>query len=154
MRVFSVQFTGVAVAAVQDLFDLLATTGMAFKVHEVRLGQITTASVGNLRVSLRRLPGTVTVGSGGATATPQKMNFNDAAATFTARTNDTAQATTSGTASIIVSDVFNVINGWLYLPAPEDRPIIAPGQALIVSLDSAPSASETMSGTIVVEELF
>ena len=70
----------------------------------------------NLPVSLKRLPATVTPGSGGSTPTPQATSPNDTAATVTAHVNDTARSTTSGTPSVLVADDFNVINGYLWLP--------------------------------------
>lgn len=153
-RVYTIEFDNVSVAAVQDALAVYAGSGMAFKVHEVTLGQITATSIGNLRLTLKRLPATVTAGSGGSTPTPRKLNNGDAAATVTAHANDTTQATTSGTSQTLRGDIFNVINGFLYQPAPDDRPVIAPGQAFIVSLDSAPASAQTMSGTVTIEELF
>jgi hypothetical protein len=46
------------------------------------------------------------------------------------------------------------VNGWLWLPPESDRFIIAPGQAGILSLNTAPSSSLTVSGSATVEELF
>ena len=154
MRIYTTQFAGVAVTAVQDLFALTATANMAIKIHEVVIGQITATVIGNLRISLKRLPSTVTAGSGGSTPTIIAINPSDASATTTVRANDTTQATTSGTAQILRSDIYNVLNGFIFLPPIEDRPIIKPSQAFIVSLDTAPGSSETMSGSIVWEELF
>ncbi len=154
MRVYTMQFNNVAVSAVQDLLALYPGANMAIKIHEVVLGQITATVIGNLRVTLKRLPATVSSGSGGAAGTIQAINPDDSAATTTGRTNDTVQATTGGTAQIMRGDIYNVLNGYVFLPPIEDRPIIKPSQAFIVSLDGAPSAAETMSGTIVFEELF
>jgi hypothetical protein len=151
-RIYSVSFKGVSVSAVQDLFGIYAGA-KAFKVHSISLGQVTATAVGNLKLSLNRLPATVTAGSGGTTPSPEPLSPNDTAATITAQANDTTQATTGGTAQTLFADAINVINGYLFLPPAEDRPIVAPSQAFIVSLDSAPGA-QTWSGTIVVEELF
>lgn len=154
MRIYTCQFNNVAVSAVQDLFAITATASMAIKIHEIIIGQVTSTVIGNLRLSLKRMPSTVTAGSGGGAGTIQSINPSDAAATSTVRINDTVQATTSGTAQIIRSDIYNVLNGFIYLPPIEDRPIIKPSQAFIVSLDSAPGSAETMSGNIIFEELF
>lgn len=151
-RVYTISFAGVGVTAVQDLLAVYSGSVKAFKVHSVVLGQISATAVGNLRVSLKRIEATVTPGSGGTTPTPIPLVFTDTSATITAHVNDTSQA--SGTTQLLVADVFNVINGWLYLPPAEDRPVINPSQAFVVSLDTAPVSSETMSGTITVEELF
>jgi len=152
-RVYSSIFANVAISAVQDLFSVQATATMAFEVHEIVLGQITATSVGNLRVSLHRLPATVTVGSGGSNAAPAPHNFTDAAATVSARVNDTTQATTSGTNTVLNADVWNVINGWQYLPAPEDRYQIKISQGFICSLDTAPGSAETSNGKLTIAEI-
>jgi len=151
-RVYSVTSAAVSVSAAQDLVCIY--TGVkAIKVHSVTIGQITATAVGNLKVRLIRLPATVTAGSGGSTPTPVPLSPNDSAATATAHANDTTQATTGGTAAVLVADAYNVVNGYLYLPPEEDRPVIGPSQAFTVSLDSAPSA-EVTSVTVVFEELF
>ena len=153
-RIYEISFQNVSISATQDLFNIAATSGMAFALHEIQLGQITQTSVENLQISLRRFTATVTNGSGGGAATPQKHTSGDAAATVTARINDTVVATTNGTATVIRPDTFSLLNGYFYLPAPEDRIIIAPSQNLIIRLDSAPAAARTMSGSAVIEELF
>ena len=152
MRVYTMTFKNVSVSAVQDLLALYAGTGGALEVHEFVLGQNTQTTVGNLRISLNRLPATVTAGSGGSAGTLNKSRSGDAGATITGRTNDTSQATTSGTAVAVREDVYNPINGYQFLPAPEDRPACNPSEAIIVSLDSAPG-SMSSNGSITAAEL-
>jgi len=153
-RVYTVSFANVSVSATQDLVTVFAGTSKAFRLHSVTLGQTTASAVGNLAISLKRLVGTITNGSGGSTPTPVPVSPNDTAATITAHANDTTRTTVSGSTVILVADVFNVINGYLYLPPAEDRPIIGIGQTLVLSLDGAPASAETMSGCVTVEELF
>lgn len=152
-RIYTISFSNVSVAAVQDLISAQSTAGMAFSVHSLVLGQTTATTVGNLRVTLKRFSGAYTIGSVGSAATPAAQNFGDAAATVTGRVNDTTQ-TTAGTSKVLVADVYNPINGYQFLPPPEDRPIIAISQAFVVSLDTAPSGGETTNGTLTIEELF
>jgi len=151
-RVYTVGFNNVTLAAVQDLFSLLATANMAFEVHYVKFGQVTQSAIGGLRLRLRRLPATVTVGSGGTAPTPAPIFPNDAAATVTARVNDTVQATTSGTA-IDLPDTWDLPFGYLWMPPESDRIIIKPSQAFIVSLDSTPG-SLVANGHMAFGELF
>lgn len=153
MRVYTMNFAGVAITAVQDLLMLLCTSASAIEIHEIVIGQISATTVGNLNISLKRMPATVTVGSGGNAGTINKNRSGDAATTISGRINDTVQATTSGTAVTIHSDVYNPINGWQFLPAPEDRPACNVSEAFVVSLNTAPASSETMSGMIRFAEL-
>ncbi|MDE2096256.1 MAG: hypothetical protein KGL39_03355 [Patescibacteria group bacterium] len=153
MRVYTMTFANVSVSAVEDLLALYAGASAAFEVHEFVIGQITGTTVANLRFTANRLPATVTAGSGGAAGTINKARSGDAAATVTGRTNDTTQATTSGTKVVIRADVYNTINGYQFLPAPEDRPACNPSEAFVVSLDQAPGSAETMNGSITFGEL-
>lgn len=152
-RIYEVPFSNVSVSAVQDLFSVQSTSGMAFKLLEIVLGQITVATVESLRLTFKRYSGAYSIGSGGSSITPVKHNFGDAAATVTARGNDTTQ-TSGGTSSIIRADVFNEINGFQYLAIPDKEIILAPSQALIISLDIAPAAARTMNGSLLLEELY
>lgn len=152
-RIYTVSFASVAVTAVQDLISVQSTSGMAIEIHEIVLGQVTATSIEALAISLKRFSGAYTIGSGGSAATPAKHNFGDSAATATGRVNDTTK-TTGGTSTTIRAEVFNEVNGFQYLPAPDDRPVIAPSQAFVLSLDGAPAASRTVSGALTFAELF
>ena len=152
-RVYETQFNNVTVSAVQDLLSVQSTSGMALKILEIVLGQITITSVEALRLTFKRFSGAYTIGSGGSAPTPQKHNFGDAAAVGTVRANDTTQ-TTGGTSVTIRSDIFNEVNGFQYLAIPDKEIILAPSQAFILSMDNAPAAARTMSGAITFEELF
>ena len=152
-RVYTMGFANVSVSLVQDLLALY--TGVkAIEIHEIVLGQITATVIGNLRVRLVYLPATVTAGSGGSAGVINPSIATDTAATVTERTNDTTQATTSGTAVALQPDVMNVLNGYQHLPFEEDRFIIGPNSGFIVSLDTAPSSAQTWNGTIKFAELF
>lgn len=154
MRLYSVSFADVAVAAAQDLINLTATANMGLKIHYIELGQRTLSAWEAKNVILRRNPATVTVGSGGGAGTIRRMNPSDAAATFTARINDTTGQTTSSTAETLLARDWEFLNGFFWMPAPEQRPIIRPGEGFAIVLGTAPSASMTASGTAIVEELF
>lgn len=153
-RVYTLEFAGVTVAAVQDLFSLQSTSGMAFKLIEAVIGPVAgLTTTENVKVSLKRFSGAYTIGSGGSSVTPAKHNNGDAAATCTGRANDTTQ-TTGGTSVVLRAEDVNEINGWSYLAIPDKEIIIAPSQALVLSLDTAPGASRTVSGTLTFEEVF
>lgn len=151
-RIYTVSFKAVTLAAVQDLFGIYAGASMAAEIHSVKLGQFTGSTIGSAQIRLRKLPATVTSGSGGASVTPASLRTTDAAATVTARVNDTTQATTSGTAADM-ADGWDLPFGYLWMPPEADRPIIKPSEAFIVSLDTALS-SFVASGTLVFRELF
>jgi hypothetical protein len=153
-RIYTIPFRNVSVAAVQDLIAAYAGASMAIELVSVSLGQITQTAVELVQLSIKRLPATVTAGSGGSSATPVPDTDTDAAATFTARVNDTVQATSGGTIVYPMPDVFNEVNGYQWIWPERARPSCKLSEALILSLDSAPAAARTMSGSMKARELF
>lgn len=158
-RAYTVTFTAVAVTATQDLFYVKPAADKPCILEYCSISNVGgTADAGDaqeelLRVEVIRLPATVTVGSGGSAPTPRALAVNDSAAGFTARVNDTTVATTSGTAQTLIADGFNVRAGYIWLPAPEHRIVVANAEAVVVRLNLAPADSLTISGTLVVREL-
>ena len=152
-RVYSLSFKDVAVSVAQDLLAITCSASVPVIVHSVTLTQKTLTNWEAKNVSMRRLPATVTQGSGGTTPTPRPLAANDAAAGGTYHANDTTGATTSGTAVDIHTEEWNFLNGLYYLPPPEDRPVVRVSEAFVVKLDTAPSGAMTCSGTLVFEEI-
>ncbi len=153
-RIYTMAFSNASLSAVQDLLALYAGASKIFGVLSVNIGQITGTSLASMRVRLRYLPTTVTSGSGGAAATPHPFVPGDVAATVTGRVNDTTQATSSGTAIDLWDDVWNNVNGFLWVPpAPSRTPIIGLSGAFIVSLDTAPASAIVANGSVMFEEL-
>lgn len=143
----------VAASALQDLFELKSAAGKGIKLHAIHIGQSSDTDSEQLRVQIKRATGAYTSGSGGTTPTPQPLG-NDSASSFTAEMNNTTQAVAgSGALSVIHEDAFNVLNGWIFQPTPECRPIAFNGDAIIVSLPAAPLDSLTLTLTAYVEEL-
>jgi hypothetical protein len=153
-RTYNIIFRGVSITAAQDLCTALAGANMAIEIVSITLGQISLTTVESLPISIKRLTATVTNGSGGGSFTPSLDTDSDAAATFTARINDTTIATTSGSTAYVHVDVFNEVNGYQWIFPERARPSCKPTEALIFSLDGAPGAARTMSGSMKVRELF
>lgn len=153
-RPYVIQFNNVAVTAAQDLFNIAATSGMAFVLYQFELNSESSSAAAELRVIIKRLTATVTNGSGGSSATISPLYSTDGAATVTGRTNDTTRATTNGTTTNLFSFGWNVLNGLLFCPIPEIRPVFGLSQNLLIGLETAPGSSTTMDGYIVIEELF
>jgi hypothetical protein len=150
---YSVSFQDVAITALQDLFSLVVAANKPVKLHSCFLSQ--TSELGDaaeeqLRIDIVR--GNGTVGSGGTAPTIYKLNSNDAAASATARANDTTEAS-AGTEQIMHSEAFNVRAGWQYIPTPETRIITSSTDDIIaVRLLDVPGDEITMTGTLYFEE--
>jgi hypothetical protein len=153
VRTYNLTFRGVTVSAAQDLLAAYCGANMAIEIVGYKVSPAN-PTIEIRAVSIKHLPATVTTGSGGTSITPQKDTPTDAAATFTARANDTTAATTSGTADYADADAWNETNGvqWLY-PAGS-RPTAKPSEALVLSLDAAPSSGIAVSGWMKIRELF
>lgn len=153
-RIYSISFENVTVAAVQDLFAFKAsaTNGVALRRISLSAGGVTAPA--EIRLRLKRMPVTFTIGSGGTAPTIQKVNslLPFAALSTNARANDTAQGTTSGTAQVLANWQWNVLQDFLEVPPTEpERWECTASEGLIVDIAATP-ASTVMSGTFVFEE--
>lgn len=161
-RKYSIPFNGTITAAGTDtdIWSLQPADDKPILLRGITLGQ--TSEVGDaqeegVRITVRRLPATFTVGSGGnsVTAGAPLNSSGDTVWSFTARTNDTTVATTSGTAQVL--DEF----GWNERGTPYERwypdadycPGAIQGQGLVVRCETTLADDMTFSGTAFVEEM-
>lgn len=157
-RVYSVAFENVAITAVQDLFELTPAANKPVKLIALYLSNVGgTADAADaqeelLRISIRRVPATVTSGSGGTAPTPRLVDPSDAAAGATAEVNNTTQATSSGTIETLHPDGWNVRIPYALVFTPEMQWEAINGQVLVVSLLAAPADSVNCSGVLYFEE--
>ena len=146
-RMYTVQFTDVAVTAQQDLFQIEALTVPAI-IHAVYLSQITDvgdAAAENLSISINRVTDVVT----DDLATVQIDN-GDATQLADVAINETTELVTGLVR--IHSEAWNIALPFVFLPTPEMRPVVEVGNVIVVNLNTTPADSITMSGTIYFEE--
>lgn len=151
-RSYTVSFTGVAVTAQQDLFELVAAAGKPLKILGFGLSQSTEvgdAAEEGLSIILKS--GQTTSGSGGSAPTPQPNNPSDSAAGFTAETNNTTKAS-AGTIVTHYPDNWNVRQPYVMVFPDRMQPVITGGRRCTLELATTPADSITMSGWISVEE--
>lgn len=152
-RVYTASFSAIAVAADQDLIELLPAANKPIVVHECGIGTTDTETSEALSFALIRMTATVTSGSGGAAVTPTPMDSNDTAAGAACERNNTTIATTDGSALTIVAEGGNILAGLKWIFPPGGRPRAQNGEAMLFRLLLDPSASITMSGYVIFEEL-
>jgi hypothetical protein len=151
-RVYCVNFENVTVAAAQDLISLKAGSANGIKLHHLMLSAGGVSAAAELRIRLKRMPATFTQGSGGSAGTIQFVDSGDTkASTVTARTNDTTQGTTSGTAAILLPWQWNVLNFFEHLPVPDDREECAATEGFVLDVTGT-VASTVISGFAKWEE--
>lgn len=153
-RTYTIRFSGVSISAVQDLCAAYAGATMAIEVVSLTLGTTTAlANSEQVPISVKYVASTVTAGSGGTVFVPVPDTPTDSAATFTARVNDTTQAT-SATVRFPHVDVWNEIQGYQWIFPERARPSCGLNAALVFSLDAAPGAARVTYGSMKVRELF
>lgn len=154
-RTYTCVTENVSLTAAQDLAQIKNASGsnkmLRIKRCEFNVTDSSPAASQMLRFRARLLPATVTDGSGGTTPTPQPLDHGDVAATFSALMNNTTQATTSGTASVLWADGAFLLSGVdeVFIQPPT----VAPAQSFVFELLNAPTGTVHGSTTITVEEI-
>jgi hypothetical protein len=97
------------------------------------------------------------------TMTPAKLKINDQASNFAGVTGTLTagkcginfSAEGAGTKTTIWEDVFNVLNGWLWIATPNETIIMPPGctSAFGLTLPAAPTTTTNWSFGIVYREI-
>jgi hypothetical protein len=162
-RIYRVPYTGTLTAAGtdSDLLSLQPADDKPVRIIGWMIGQTSElgdAAEESLRITIRHMTATVTIGSGGSAVTPvanRPGTTEIVAAGFTARCNDTTVSTTSGTSVIMEELAWNVRNvPWERWIPEEMRPACIQGEVLIVRCESTVADDITIGMTFFVEEGF
>lgn len=154
--IYSVSFEKVSVTAVQDLFAIVAHASkqcvlLGFSLA-VSGGAADAGDAQEELLGIRIRSGQTSAGSGGSAPTPVPQDASLAAAGFTARVNDTTQAS----AGTIVTHLATALNNraGLDMPLTEGQQIIfGAGRRLTIELTTAPADALEISGTAWVQEI-
>lgn len=159
-RIYTVVFNGTLTNAGgdSDLVELTPADDKPIRLVGYVLSQISEvgdAAEEGLRISVIRLPATVTSGSGGSAPTPNPVDDVGAAAGFAAEVNNTTVATTSGTAITLDECGWNerITPMERWWPDPEMRPVARQAQALVVRCQTTAADDISLMFTAYVEEL-
>jgi hypothetical protein len=157
-RVYTVSFSGTVTAAGgdTDLWEVLPADDKPVKLRGFLLAQTTEvgdAAEEGLRISVIRLPATVTSGNGSST-TPAPMDSADSAAGAACETNGTTVATTSGTAVTLLELAWNNRQSPYEWWAPDERfaPKVKQGEGLVIRMQTTLADDMTFAGTAWIEE--
>jgi hypothetical protein len=149
---FVATFSGVAVSAAQDLFEIVAPSTKRVHVYEIVVGQYSDAgdaAAELLGVTVMR--GHTTAGTGGTTATPVSTSGSSGApsASATVLVNNTTVAT-GGSPATVRAETWNIQGPYCY--NSDNHYLLEASQRLVVRI-TAPSDGLTMSGTLVFDEV-
>jgi hypothetical protein len=151
---YSATFSSVAVTAQQDLFEYTAPADAVVIIHSVELSQSTdVGDAASEGLAILHKRGATTSGTGGTqAATPAPLEFGFPAAGGVLDLNNTTKAT-AGTIVTLRSSNWLIQTPYLWLPTPEVRHVLSPGQRYTVELATTPADSVTMSGELIFEEI-
>lgn len=156
----SLSFTYTAAGGDFDIAYTLAATGHPIRLLGFTIGQISEvgdAQEEGVRISVVRLPATVTASSGGSSITPTPVESGAPAANFTARAGDSVVATTSGTAATIAEYGWNERASPFVECYPDGRfsriaPTAVAGEALVIRGQTTLADDATVQITAWIEE--
>jgi len=93
-------------------------------------------------------------------ATPAPHAINGVASGITGSTSGAAagagtdaSAEGAGTVTTTLTESFSVVNGWLWVPTPEERILIQPDTAFIVKLRGTPTTLTGWNATLTFREI-
>ncbi len=155
-RMYSAEFSKVAVTLDQDFFEITPADEKPIAIHAIYLSQSSDlADAAEEILNIKVIRGHATSGSvGGTNSTPAVLNPLDTASGATVEINNTTIAST-GTAVDLHSDSFNIRAGLQLIFDPDMRPkcSLSNGIRLVVRLMEDTADELTMSGTVYFEEL-
>jgi len=152
--VYTIVHRRIVVATAITIIQVKAGTNSPLEILRAWCSQSasTTSAQGALALIRKSAAATVTAGSVGTTVL--KRSPNSGTPDLSLGTSATGiTATAEGTDSDeIYPDGFSNLGGWLYLPVPEERPIVPVGGIIALKFMAAPT-SNTFTAGIVVREL-
>lgn len=148
-RLYTIKHDNIAVAGAITIMQLKAGPNSICKIHRISLSQSGSTTSAQVRIQVLRKSGAATVTS----FTPLQMDAGDGAAKSVGGVSATGiTATVEGTnTDILLTETFNALTGWLYLPTPEERIIV--GAAGILGVTFPVNPALTITGELVFEEI-
>lgn len=135
-----------------DLIEHLVPTDAVMKLLSIDVTQEDLTSVAFWLVTLRRVTGAPTSGSGGNTPTPRPTMTGWPASGSTVETFNTTQLT-GGTNVVLDSYRMNIINGLSIRDIPEEFAYFSPSERMLLELETAPSGATDISVTYKFQEI-
>ncbi len=144
--VYSILLEGVALTGADTLLEVVVSADQSVELFRIEVAQdvSTTSTMQEIAIQTFSASGT------GTAETPGKHNPSSAAAGSTGKSAITVEG---AGAAVIYRSAFNILNGWLYLPVPEERFLFNGADVFGVTLIVAPDASTTFNATLTFGEI-
>lgn len=149
---YSMTLQSIGIASCANLLQL-KSTGTPHELVRAWVAQSTSVTSAMVPIQIVRK----TAAGDVAPFTPINISStNDPASKMVASSSGTGTFTSTaafGTdGDIVLRDAYNVLNGWLYLPVPEERILTQPGNITAVRFPIVPASSGTYEGGLVWRE--
>ena len=146
MGVYTAHINNVSVTGAITLVQVKAGTTSSCEILRAWCSQETLNASDQQPIEIIRKSVAATVTS----FTPLLLRPGDAAADAVGGTAATGtDASAEGTDGDIVHlDAFNILNGWFYVPVPEERIIVPPAGIIGLKFPIAPSAMDVFAGIV------
>lgn len=148
-RIYTIKHDAIAVTTAITIMQLKCGPNSICKIHRLALSQSSSTTSAQVRIQILRKSAAATV----TAFSPLLVDAGDGAAKSVGGVAATGiTATVEGTnTDILITDTFNVLSGYLYLPVPEERIIV--GGAGIIGITFPAAYSYTWTGELVFEEI-
>lgn len=150
-RTYTVSMTRVSVSGAITLVQIKAGATVPLQIIRCRVGQTSSTTSTQQAIQMNRKSAAATVTS----FTPLiRGPVTDPAASAVGGTSATGtNASAEGTdGNIIGQDVFNYLNGWLYLPTPKEWDFVDAAGIWALKLPVAPGSATTFTADVIFEE--
>lgn len=150
MRVYSVVMNATSVSGAITLIQIVAGSAADLRLIRAWCSQSGSTTSAQQKIQINRKSGAATVTS----QTPAQFDTNDAAAQAVGGTSATGvNASGEGTdTTVLIADAFNVLNGWIWVPTPEERIYVPPGGIIGLKFPTAPGSALTIEAGLVFAE--
>jgi hypothetical protein len=150
MRVYEVSMNNVAVTGAITLVQLKAGTASILRILRAWCSQSNLTASAQQTIEIVRKSAAATVTS----FTPLLNDPGDKASNMVSGVSATGtNASAEGSdGDILYRDNFSVLNGWLWVPTPEERIIVGPSGIIGLKFPIAPASSMTTSAGFIVGE--
>lgn len=152
--VFMAPFSAVALTTnPYDLFHITAPSNARVSLREIRLGQYTEFGDAQAELlSLQVMVGTTAASTGTAITPNNVLRHTGAPTAATSIVGPSTALASTASATVMISDAWNVEAGYWLSPADCDRIVLNPGQRAIVRM-TAPNDTLTLNGTLMFQEM-
>ena len=143
---YSVVSKAQTVSTAITILEITAASTNTLKIIRAWVNQSSITTSAQVNIQLLRKSGTVT----SAASAPSALALDASASSgVTVKWKATAEGTDG---NVLIDEGFNVLNGWLYLPVPEERIIVPPSGIIALKFIAAPT-SATYNWGMVWEEI-